>query len=72
VKGEMDERQWHKFNLDILKGANYALRILRTSPSVKGRSLHIIDVLLREISDAVGRKALTIKDGNVVEYDGAS
>lgn len=46
----MRHKRWKKLSMDELRGAHFALRVVRTSPTIRGRGLEILDGLLVEIA----------------------
>ena len=42
-------KRWKKCNIDELVGADYALRLFRTSPVLRGESLKLCEELINEV-----------------------
>jgi hypothetical protein len=48
--------RWKKCNLDELLGADYALRIFRTSPVLRGEALKISEDLVNEVRTEINAR----------------
>jgi len=48
--------RWSRLNNDQLQGANFGLRVLHTSPRVRGAALELLKELIEETYDELGRR----------------
>jgi hypothetical protein len=53
IEMEPNKHRWGGMNLDQLIGADYALRIFRTSPILRGEALKICDALIDEVREKI-------------------
>ena len=56
--------RYEKLTHEQLQGADYALRILRTSPVIRGQALEVLDGQIAEVRDEMSKDRAAPKQGD--------
>ncbi len=54
-------KRWKKLTDEQLRGAEYAMRVVRTSPRIRGLALEMVDMLLEELHKEMKKRNASTK-----------